>query len=210
MEADKRQKMKKIREPSQTRSIDKKKRIVQAAYELFNRKSFAEVSIRMIAREAGVSIGVIYSYFQDKTDIFIAVRDLYREELYQRFFRLMEEELDAVGSIEDGIYGVMITLRDFLESREVLHRENLILTLTDETQRLDQLERERANGQAIVDMFYRKFGSGLARPRSEALGLIIHRIIKDVVQHQVLFREFPREEEAYREIASMLAAYLRN
>ncbi|MFH1138875.1 MAG: hypothetical protein V1816_22585 [Pseudomonadota bacterium] len=137
-----------------------------------------------------------------------AVRDLYRDEMYQRFLKLIEEELDGADEVEDGIYAVMVTLREFFSRYAMLHRENLILTLTDEEHRRDHVARERANGRAIVDLFYRKFHDRIGRDKTELVSFTAHRLVREIVQYQVLYREDIDEERVFREVAGILAAYL--
>lgn len=63
------------REPRQTRAIEKKKKIAQAGFKLFCDKGFHNTNTNEIAKEAGVSIGIVYHYFKDKKSIFLAVMD---------------------------------------------------------------------------------------------------------------------------------------
>ena len=64
-----------IREPRQTRSIEKKKKIAQAGFKLFCEKGFHHTNTNEIAKEAGVSTGIVYHYFQDKKAILLAAMD---------------------------------------------------------------------------------------------------------------------------------------
>ncbi|MDP4146581.1 MAG: TetR/AcrR family transcriptional regulator [Bacillota bacterium] len=66
---------KEIREPRQTRSIEKKKKIVEAGFKLFCEKGYHYTNTNEIAKEAGVSTGIVYHYFKDKKSIFLAVMD---------------------------------------------------------------------------------------------------------------------------------------
>lgn len=61
-----------VREPVQKRSIEKKEKIVKAGLGLFCEKGFYATNTVEIAKAARVSTGTVYSYFKDKTDIFIA------------------------------------------------------------------------------------------------------------------------------------------
>ena len=61
-----------IREPVQKRSIEKKTKIVKAGLDLFCEKGFYKTNTVEIANAAGVSTGTVYSYFKNKTDIYIA------------------------------------------------------------------------------------------------------------------------------------------
>lgn len=51
---------------------DVKEKILQSAERLFNSYSFEEVDMRLIAKEAGVSVGTIYYHFSDKSGIFLS------------------------------------------------------------------------------------------------------------------------------------------
>ena len=70
----------KIREPRQKRSIEKKRKIVMAGFQLFCEKGYYNTNTAEIAKYAGVSTGTVYSYFNDKTDIYIAAFEDYLNE----------------------------------------------------------------------------------------------------------------------------------
>lgn len=79
----------KIREPRQTRSIEKKRKIAQAGIKLFREKGFHHTNTNEIAKEAGVSTGIVYHYFQDKKAILLAAID----EIIPKFDVKIIEEL---------------------------------------------------------------------------------------------------------------------
>ena len=56
-------------EPQQTRSRDKLDRILAAAAGLLAELPYQEVSTRLIAERAGVSVGSLYRYFPDRDSI---------------------------------------------------------------------------------------------------------------------------------------------
>lgn len=62
---------KKVRIPQQKRSIEKKEKIVKAAFYIFNKQGYFATYTDDIAKEAGLSVGCIYSYFHDKKDILL-------------------------------------------------------------------------------------------------------------------------------------------
>jgi AcrR family transcriptional regulator len=51
---------------------DVKEKILQSAERLFSSYSFEEVDMRLIAKEAGVSVGTVYYHFSDKSGIFLS------------------------------------------------------------------------------------------------------------------------------------------
>lgn len=73
--------MKKVREPKQERSIEKKNKIIEAGYELFSEVGYYNTNTAQIAKKAGVSTGIVYGYFKDKRDILLSVLEIYLEEI---------------------------------------------------------------------------------------------------------------------------------
>lgn len=57
--------------------------ILHAARELFAKKDFRSVTVREIAKAAGVSIGTIYNYYENLTDLFLDVFLKSAEEIEQ-------------------------------------------------------------------------------------------------------------------------------
>lgn len=78
-----------IREPKQKRSIQKKQSIIKASYKLFGEKGYYKTNTAEIAQEAGVSTGIVYSYFQDKKDILLEVVRYYISSLLEQFQPLL-------------------------------------------------------------------------------------------------------------------------
>ncbi|MGF1427288.1 TetR/AcrR family transcriptional regulator [Kitasatospora sp. LaBMicrA B282] len=58
-----------LREPQQERSREKVTRILAAATRLLAERPYEEIGTKLIAAEAGVSIGVLYRFFPDKLAI---------------------------------------------------------------------------------------------------------------------------------------------
>lgn len=82
---------KSVREPRQERSIEKKKRIVDAGYELFSEVGYYGTNTAEIAKRAGVSTGIVYGYFKDKKDILICVLEIYLNEVYEPISAMLDK-----------------------------------------------------------------------------------------------------------------------
>ena len=91
-----------IRKPVQKRSIETKKKIVDAAYALFSEVGYFNTNTAEIAKRAGVSTGIVYGYFKDKRDIMIEVLDIYINSVYQPILALFDD-------IDEGNLGDVIT-----------------------------------------------------------------------------------------------------
>ena len=61
--------------------IEKKKKIMNAAKSEFVEYSFYDASINRIIKNAGISRGSFYMYFENKEDLFLYILDGYREEV---------------------------------------------------------------------------------------------------------------------------------
>lgn len=70
---------------------DKRRRIVDAAVEVFAEKGFFGARVSEIAEAAGVADGTIYLYFKSKDDILIAIFEEKMAEILVRFHALLAE-----------------------------------------------------------------------------------------------------------------------
>ena len=71
-----------IREPIQKRSIETKDKIIEAGFDLICNDGYYKTNTSKIAKKAGVSTGIIYQYFKDKRDIFLAGLDKYADDIF--------------------------------------------------------------------------------------------------------------------------------
>ncbi|MEW6143952.1 MAG: TetR/AcrR family transcriptional regulator [Thermodesulfobacteriota bacterium] len=74
--------------PSKTKAVDPSERIQGAALRLFIKKGITATTTKEIARDAGVSEGTIYNYFESKSDLayklFVRYMDAFRDELSEK------------------------------------------------------------------------------------------------------------------------------
>ena len=106
-----------IRQPRQVRSIETKRKIVEAGYNLFAKQGFYKSNTAQIAKEAGVSTGIVYGYFNNKKDILVEVINIYNEKIYNPILLLM----DAISNKEN-IEKIVLQV---LSLAEKLHKENI-------------------------------------------------------------------------------------
>lgn len=83
-----------IREPIQKRSIEKKEKIIKAGFELICENGYYNTDTSKIAKKAGVSTGIVYQYFKDKRDIFIAGLEKYADSIFYPMLDLPETKFD--------------------------------------------------------------------------------------------------------------------
>lgn len=73
---------------------DRKKAILRAAEQLFAQHGFHAVSVRDIAKEAGVPLALVGYYFGQKHELFAAVYEQWRDTLEARLSGLREVRID--------------------------------------------------------------------------------------------------------------------
>jgi AcrR family transcriptional regulator len=71
-----------IREPKQQRAIEKKEKIIEVGFNLICKNGYYNTNTAEIAKEAGVSTGIVYQYFKDKYDILIEGLEKYGDSIF--------------------------------------------------------------------------------------------------------------------------------
>lgn len=105
-----------VREPKQERSIEKKHKILKAGYELFSNVGYYNTNTAQIAKQAGVSTGIVYGYFKDKRDILLDVLAIYVEQAFSPVLEIMDK-LEAP-------INYYVLAKDVLDSAIGIHRSN--------------------------------------------------------------------------------------
>lgn len=85
------------KQPSQTRAINTRKSIIDAAARSFLKNGYKKTNTILIAKDAKVSVGIVYSYFEDKDELL----ELWLNSLLERCddyfynqFKLKEYEVE--------------------------------------------------------------------------------------------------------------------
>ena len=113
-----------VREPRQSRSIEKKNKIIEAGYALFSEVGYYGTNTAEIAKRAGVSTGIVYGYFQDKRDILICVLEIYINNVFDPFLKLFDKlsaPVDYTSLIPKVIDMTIKTHKKHAKMHEVLH-----------------------------------------------------------------------------------------
>lgn len=84
--------------------------LLQCAREMGLKEGMEAINIRMLAKQAGVSVGVIYNYFENKDDILLALT----EEYWQNTMREMRESIHGDVFIEHvrAVYAFLLCRMD--------------------------------------------------------------------------------------------------
>ena len=82
-----------IRIPKQKRSIKKKDKIIEAGWKLITTRGYYNTNTVEIAKKAGVSIGIIYQYFNDKHDILIEGLNVYGDSIFFPILNIKDKRI---------------------------------------------------------------------------------------------------------------------
>lgn len=132
--------------------IDKKSAIFSAGRDLFLLKGFKAVNVSDVTKQAGMSVGTFYNYYQSKEELF---SDIYREENEMAKKAIMYDinlDDDPVSIAISFISGVMNTLQS-----------NLILKEWYNQDVMGALEKTYRNEENKNDSFIYVFFKGLLR-----------------------------------------------
>ena len=110
-------------------------KLLQSARAEFIEKGYMKASLRSICKNAGVTTGALYFFFEDKEDLFAAVTKDAVDAIYhlmQTHFQ-EEREMAAKGMIYEPIQGADskdLDVSQMIIHQMYLHREDVLLVLT--------------------------------------------------------------------------------
>lgn len=195
------------REIRDVRSRWRTRQVLDAAVRLMNGGSFEAVSMQALAKEAGVSVGLIYSYFGGKEDVVVAVVLEVIEELRARTTTAMDAAGDdPVARLAAG-FGAYVGVLD-------THRHAGLLTYR-QSGRLGPDARSRLKAGELATLSPLREAAGAA----EAAGLLVQGADLDLLVFDLMIMahgwalkhwHFPEHLDVHRYVASQTAATLRS
>lgn len=120
-----------VRIPQQKRSIEKKEKIIEAAFRIYFTKGYFGTNTADIAKEADISTGSIYAYFKDKKDILLACLNRFGDSLTEEI-RKNIESLSSTGDIQNIIKNVLYIFVNSQKWNKSIHDEIMSLQYRDE------------------------------------------------------------------------------
>lgn len=194
-----------VRVPRQKRSIEKKERIIEAAYRIFNQNGYFGTNTAEIAKEAGLSTGSVYAYFTDKKDILLACLNKFGDKLTEDICREIGG-LSAAGDIFVIVKKVLQILGEFHKQSKLYHNEVMSLQYRDEDVKNYFVNIQKTMMEAVT----RTVGTqGYSFRHSREQTFLLFKMI-DGIEDELAFNENPDIdqsiliEECSRLIISML------
>lgn len=140
------------------RDKETKNKLLQSAREEFMEKGYMNASLRNICKNAGVTTGALYFFFEDKADLFKAITKDTIEGIHQLMQKHYNEEKVIFGSGMPTDNILAEHNQDMEESAMILHqmylhREEVLLILT---------KSQGSGMENIVDIFVEESEKHLA------------------------------------------------
>lgn len=128
------------KKPQQARSIQMVDNIIEAAFICANKRGLHQTSTHHIAEVAGVSVGNLYHYFEDKEAIFSEMQRRYVDEIIELLRGLMAEivQKDVRGGIELILYRFVDFLRADDGRRLAFLKQTDMLNAAEHLPRIEQ------------------------------------------------------------------------
>lgn len=171
---------KQIRAPKQKRSIDKKEKILAAAYGVFCSKGFYKTTTIEIARRAGVSIGCLYSYFKDKDDLFMVILDRYMKEFESVREKALFPADGKPHTHAEIVRSIMMALLQEHEATRELNREMKVLSYSNPAIAA-HIEEQDAKIQRAIAGYLDTHRAELRVEDSEAATIVVWKLVSGIV-----------------------------
>lgn len=132
---------------------EKRRAILTAAIHEFTRVPYASASINQIIKEADISRGSFYTYFEDKDDLIRYILEGIRKKYQERIFQLMEEEKGCYFRVPIRL------LEQVMERGEGSVHYKLFKSLLSDMSAVDQNQLFGVKGFLLEDEAYQTFVS---------------------------------------------------
>lgn len=174
-----------IREPIQKRSIEKKEKIIKYGFDLICEKGYYNTNTAEIAKAAGVSTGIVYSYFNDKHDILLEGLKRYANNIFYpsidfiNDININENNLDEI---------IRKTISQFVKNHKLsqsAHEEITAMTHSDKDVANFFHENEIEMTNVIVELLQKNgFNSKDLKEKVHIVIGLIDNICHEVVYHK--------------------------
>lgn len=173
-----------IREPVQKRSIEKKEKIIESGFELICEKGYYNTNTAEIAKNAGVSTGIIYQYFKDKHDIFIEALKKFADNIFYPMLDIPLKSFDK-NNLNDIVRKMIDNFIQNHKLSQSAHEEIMAMAHSDKDVAFYFNKREIEMTEKIYDLLVKNgFDSKNLMEKSHiAIGLI-DNLCHEIVYHK--------------------------
>lgn len=197
-----------FKEPVQERSKKTRKKVLEAAKELFGENGFEETTTHLIASKAGISVGGVYAHFRNKEEIFLNVLEQRSREIYTITKELLEKIQARNMNIDEGIdYYFKEIYRAHIQYGKLNFEMNRFITMNDTAATIhDYWEWEEA--KEFMRWFENR-DEELDIEDTEAAMVVICKSMHEVFHYLYRNRDKMDERRILNSLTTMLKKYIR-
>ena len=199
--------MRKTRVFQQERAERTYRAILAAAGKVFPKRGFEGAQVPDIARAAGVSVGIVYRYFDDKREIFLEMLESHLTAARAEVTARLSPEHFAGASLADAIARVVGVVFDEAKRDPALAKVYLSLSLTDKDvakMRIDSETHDRATIASILESMAPRDRV----PDPHAAALVIERAVQGAAVDCVLGSKTVTADAAKAALQAMIVRWL--
>ena len=174
-----------VREPIQKRSIEKKERIIKAGFNLICEKGYYNTNTAEIAKAAGVSTGIVYSYFNDKHDILLEGLKRYANNIFYPSIDFINDIKITENNLAEIIKKVISQFVNNHKLSQSAHEEITAMIHSDKDVAKFFHDNEIEMTNIIADLL-KKYGFNQTdlMERSHIIIILIDNICHEIVYHK--------------------------
>lgn len=180
-------------EPKQRRSIEKKQKIMEAGMQLFFSKGYHNTNTAEIAKEAGVSTGIVYRYYKDKHDILMEGLPVFIHKIQDKMLDSLNGEVTNASSFQSFLDQLLDQLLEFHYTCKEMHEQIQSLICTDPAIAAYFIEWEQDITKTVIEMV-EHIGVNLDHPYERVH--MVYNIIEDFC-HETAFHDHPEMNTAF-------------
>jgi len=194
------------RVPKQERSRKRYDEILETAAKIFADKGFEAVTTNEIAAAAGMSIGSLYQYFNNKEAIVEALSDYYLESLSSITGDFLSADVVEL-PVEDAVERMMGPVIEFHTQNTAFSRlwlgADLSTGLKGSIRSMDDAVRDRLEKQL------RRRMPGLRRDRARMIATVSQSALKSLLALLIRSDDKRFQNSATREVKRMVVEYMK-
>ena len=198
---------KNIRQPKQKRSIQTRRQIKDAAFQLFAQKGIHGTNSKEIVELAGVSIGSFYSYFKNKKTLLLEMLEDHCDRVFMTIWQPLngytfkEASFEEARRVIEGVFEAYKIAPEF-------HRQTHALRYSDpDINRIYDRERKRETDQ--IRLILEQFLSHQEDEVLSSAAIVIHNLVESVVHTYKFLGPEMDKDTLIDQVAKMIVGYLR-
>jgi AcrR family transcriptional regulator len=197
-----------IRKPVQSRSINTKEKIADAALALFCEKGYYKTTTNEIAQKAQVSIGSLYSYYKDKDAIFFDVLDKYHEKFQTSKMDLLNNSHLFQENMRAWFRSLICNLIQVHEESKEFNRELNVLSYYN-PKIAEVLEQNKYETMQAAMIFFKTVNKGKPGSDQEAEATVCFDMISATVDRIVFGNGEIERERLINTTIDIIDGYLK-